>query len=204
MRQIMIILSILFLVSCNSEQKPLDENFNTICFINDTYEIEVGNGAYMNIPKIQYVLFIYHDTIFQVSIENEKSTYSFMKLRNKGKDSLQSIFKEYDKTYLKKQLKSMKENNYHGTCAPNGYFLSRNDEKLNFGIFFYRDYSNWIRRYSHKEIQLKPAQFPQIYQTIYHTLNSKQWDYVMSDEYYYKDIRTANRHITFLENHADS
>ncbi|WP_341903431.1 hypothetical protein [Fluviicola taffensis] len=191
-------LILVVLSSCKDKVKPLNEDFNAICFISNGDEIEVGNEVFMNLPKIHYILFIYHDTVFQSVIKNGESIYSYLKLRNHGKDSLQAILKQYDKTSLKKQLKSMKVHNDNGiNCAPAGYFLSGSNKKLNFGIFRYNDYSYWSRKYSYKEIKLESNQFPKIYQTIYHTLNSKQWDYFMSDDYYYKEIRTF-RHGLFI------
>lgn len=194
----LLMISIFFFFGCKEEEKKLNEDYQAICFVSNGDEIALGNGTYMNPPIIHYVLFLYHDTIFQVQIQNEKSTYSYLKYRNKGKDSLQSLFKKYNQTSLYEQLKSMKKNNYQGTCAPNGYFLSKSNQKLNFGLFLYRDYYDWSRKYSWKQISLTSAQFPKIYSTIYHTLNSKQWDYFMSNEYYYKDVRTHLR-IEFIE-----
>ncbi|MGV3610070.1 MAG: hypothetical protein ACO1N0_03910 [Fluviicola sp.] len=198
MRSLFIVLvSVIALVSCKGENKPLSEDFNAICFVSLGNEIELGNDLYMHSPKIHYILFTYHDTVFQAAIKDEKTTYSYLKFRNKGKDSLQSIFKEYNKTTLAEQLKSLKKNEILISCAPEGYFLSGNMDQTNFGIFYYNDYGNWLRRYSHKEIKLKSDQFPNIYNTIYHTMNSKQWDYVMSNDYYYKDVRAYGK-IKFI------
>lgn len=184
-------------VSCKTKAKPLNEDFNAICFVSNGDEIEIEDGVFINPPKIHYTLFIYHDTIFQSVIKNGENIYSYLKLRKHGKDSLQAILKQYDKTTLKKQLKSMKLPNDNGiNCTPEGYFLSGSNENLNFRIFQYNDYSYWSRKYSYKEIKLESSQFPKIYSTIYHTLNSKQWDYYMSDDYFYKDVRTF-RHIQF-------
>ena len=119
-------------------------------------------------------------------------------LRSAPKDSLQSVFNWYGKTTLQKQLKSMRENGYRESCAPEGYFLLRKGETSNFGLFEYEDYRLWIRRYNNKKIILGGKQFPKIYPTIYHMLNSMQWDYFMSNDYYYKDIRTY-RKIRFLD-----
>ncbi|WP_343636811.1 hypothetical protein [Fluviicola sp.] len=199
MKLIYSILCILILLtSCKSENTPLNEDFRAICFVSNGDEIELGNGIYMNPPVIHYVLFLYHDTIFQVQIRDKKSTCSYLKCRRNGKDSLESLFKEYDETSLNEQLKVMKKNGYLGTCSPDGYFLTRKNEILNFGLFIYMDYNQWSKHYYWKEIKLDPGQFPKIYPTIYHTLNSKQWDYFMSDDYYYKSVRTIGRGIEFI------
>lgn len=190
-------LCLILLASCNEEPKSPSEDFQAICFVSNGTEIALGNGIYMNPPVIHYMLFLYHDTIFQVQIRDKKSTYSYLKYRRHGKESLQLLFKTYDQTSLHEQLKSMKKNGYHGTCAPDGYFLSKNNGTLNFGLFIYRDYEDWSRHHFWKQIDLPSAQFPAIYPTIYHTLNSKQWDYFMSNAYYYKDVRT-HRKIKFL------
>lgn len=187
---------ILALVSCKHEPKVLSEDFQAICFVSNGDEIALGNGVYMNRPVIHYVLFLYHDTVFQVQISDKQPAYFYLKCRRNGKDSLESLFEKYDKFSLNEQLKVMEKNGYEGTCAPNGYFLTRKSETLNFGLFTYMDYYEWSRHYHWKEIKLNPGQFPKIYPTIYHTLNSKQWDYFMSDAYYYKDVRT-HRKIQF-------
>lgn len=186
------------LISCKEKTTPLSEDFHAICFVSNGDEIELGNGVFMNTPKIHFIQFVYHDTVFRVHIENKKSTYSYLKFRNKGKDSLLSLLKQYDKTSLNQQLKSITEMNCDASCAPEGYFLFKKNEILKFGLFLYADYSKWSKRYSCKEVTLKSSQFPKIYQTIFHTFNSKQWDYFMSDDYHYKDVRTHHR-IQFIE-----
>lgn len=199
MKLIFPFLLIIFLFSaCKEDEKRLNENYKAICFVSNGDETEVGNGVYMNPPTIHYVLFIYHDTIFQVQIRNKKSTYSYLKYRNKGKDSLQSTFNAFDKTSLKEQLQLMKkiQMTKSSGCGPEGYFLSQKNYKLNFGIFPYGEYNDWHGRYIYKEVPLTINQFPKIYSSIYHTLNSKQWDYFMSNDYYYKEVRTY-RHIQF-------
>ena len=110
---------------------------------------------------------------------------------------IQSVFNWYGKTTLQKQLKSMRENGYRESCAPEGYFLLRKGETSNFGLFEYEDYRLWIRRYNNKKIILGGKQFPKIYPTIYHMLNSMQWDYFMSNDYYYKNVRTYH-HAYFI------
>lgn len=186
---------IVTLLSCKNEPKPLSEDFQAICFVSDGNEIALGESVYMNAPVIHYIVFTYHDTIFQVSIGQKKSVYSYLKTRNHGKDSLESLLKEYNRTSLKKQVQLMKKmhSDLSSGCGPQGYFLFRKNYNLNFGIFTYRKYTDWNRKYVYKEIPLTINQFPKIYSTIYHTLNSKQWDYFMSDDYYYKDVRTYRK-----------
>lgn len=186
---------ILALVSCKHEPKVLSEDFQAICFVSNGDEIELGNGLYMNSPTIHYILFLYHDTIFQVQIKNKKNSWSYLTPRNKGKDSLISLLKKYNKTSLKEQLHLIQKTDYtvNSSCVPEGYFLCKKHETLNFGLFNYRDYDYWSRHYYWKETKLHSYQFPKIYSTIYHTFNSKQWDYLMSDEYYYKYVRTYQK-----------
>ncbi len=183
------------LASCKGEPKVLSEDFQAICFVSNGDEIGLGNEVYMNSPTIHYVLFLYHDTIFQVQIKDKKNSWSYLTPRNKGKDSLIFLFRKYDNTTLKEQLHLLKKRKYtvNSSCGPEGYFLCKKHEKLNFGLFNYRDYSYWSRYYYWKETKLHSYQFPKIYSTIYHTFNSKQWDYLMSDDYYYKDVRTYQK-----------
>lgn len=195
-----LLLASILLPACKEKIKPLNEDFHAICFVSNGDEMELGNGIFMNRPEIHFIQFVYHDTVFRVHIENKKSTYSYLKFRNKGKDSLLSLLKQYDKTSLNQQLKSITETNCNASCAPKGYFLFKKNEKLNFGLFLYADYDNWVIKNRYHETTLKNSQFPKIYQTIYHTFNSKQWDYLMSDDYRYKDVRTYRR-IQFKTNH---
>lgn len=195
----MIALLLFTLVSCKDKTKALSEDFQAICFVSNGDEISLGNGVYMNSPTIHYVLFLYHDTIFQVQIKDKKNSWSYLTPRNNGLDSLISLFKKYDNTTLKEQLHLIQKRDYtvNSSCGPKGYFLCKKDEKLNFGLFNYRDYNYWSRYYSWKETKLHSYQFPKIYSTIYHTLNSKKWDYLMSDDYYYKEV-WIYRKIEFL------
>ncbi|TSJ42335.1 hypothetical protein [Fluviicola chungangensis] len=199
-------LMILVLSSCKNELQTISEDFQAICLVSNGAEIELENGVYMSPPTIHYVLFLYHDTIFQVSIGQKKSVYSYLKTRNHGKDSLESLMKEYNGTSLKKQVQLMKKmhSNLSSDCGPLGYFLFRKNYNLNFGIFPYREYTDWNRKYVYKEIPLTINQLPKIYSTIYHTLNSKQWDYFMSNDYYYKDVRTYRKNQFLFERRADS
>ena len=193
------LITITILTSCKNDSVPLNEDFHAICFVSNGGEIDLGSGVFMNRPQIHFIQFVYHDTVFQVHIKNQKSTYSWLKFRNKGKDSLLSVLEQYDKTSLKQQLKSMQETNVDASCAPEGDFLFKKDEKFNFGLFLYNDYSNWLKGYRYKEVKLKNTQFPKVYQNIYHTFNSKQWDYLMSDDYHYKDVRTYGKHDLFFQ-----
>ncbi len=127
---------ILALVSCKHEPKVLSEDFQAICFVSNGDEISLGNGVYMNSPTIHYVLFLYHDTIFQVQIKDKKNSWSYLTPRNKGKDSLISLLRKYNKTSLKEQLHLIQKTDYtvSSSCGPKGYFLCKKNEKLNFGL----------------------------------------------------------------------
>ncbi|AEA44853.1 hypothetical protein [Fluviicola taffensis] len=195
-RIILALFLIMIFASCRQNSKPLNEDFSAVCFLDSGDKVEVGSGVFMNPPKIHSILFVYHDSVFQVQIKNKKSSYFYLKCRKTPKDSLLSLFSIYGKTTLKEQLKNKEETNCSSSCAPECYFLFKNSKKINFGIFYYHDYSEWTRRFGQNEVKLNPNQFPSIYQTIYHTLNSKHWDYFMSNDYYYKAIRTY-RHVEF-------
>ena len=189
----------ILLFSCENKKKVLNEDFSAIGFVSRGYEMQLPKNLYMEIYQFHFILFTYHDTVFQVEIKNNQPVYSYLKVGQRAKDSLAAALKPYKTTSLKKQLKLITKIYDHPSCAPAGYFLfSRN---LNFGIFHYAVYGDLYRHFlCGKEVRLKESQFPKIYQTIYHTLNSKHWDYFMSDDYRYKEVRTYQRsHISFIE-----
>lgn len=177
---------ILALASCKHDPKALSEDFQAICFVSNGDEISLGNGVYMNSPTIHYILFLYHDSLFQVEIEQQKEHYYQLECNSKTKDSLISLLKSYQNISLKDQLKQ----GLRRSCGPTSYFLIESPKKRNFVHFDYMDYVDWRRHHRIKEMRMEKSLFPKIYSTIYHTFNSKQWDYLMSDDYYYKDVRT--------------
>ena len=189
-----LLLSVFYLmVSCDTKTSPTNENYEAIAFMGNGEEIQLGNNLYMESQKIGFILFIYHDTIFQAKIDSSETTYSYIVKNDKLLDSIKETFKRYGKTTLKKQLVSMKTNGYSGTCSPDSYFLFGSNTKINFGLFYYMDYYDLIRRARPKEITIPEQKIPKIYSTIYHTLNSKIWDYYMSNDYYYKNVRTYGK-----------
>ncbi|MDH4473324.1 MAG: hypothetical protein QE487_12015 [Fluviicola sp.] len=181
---------ILVFVSCNSERetKMINEDFQAIGFVGKGNEISVGNGLFMHSFKFQLILFVYHDTIFQIEINNDKPTYSYLKCSKETKGTLITALDRYNQTSLKEQLIDIKKNNLLGSCAPDGYFLFKKNAKLNFGLFAYESINDWIRK-DKRQIKLTDREFPKIYESIFHTLNSKGWDYFMSDDYHYKKLR---------------
>jgi hypothetical protein len=200
MKFIFIIALLLFtLVSCKDKTKALSEDFQAICFVSNGDEISLGNGVYMNSPTIHYVLFLYHDSLFQMEMEQKKERYCLLKCSSKTKDSLTALLKSYEQISLKDQLKK----GLRRSCGPTSYFLKESPRKKNFVHFDYMDYVDWRMHNRIKEIDLEKNSFPRIYSTIYHTLNSKKWDYLMSDDYYYKEVRTYCK-IEFIQNNTSN
>jgi hypothetical protein len=181
---------ILVFISCNSELETnmVDEDFQAIGFVSKGNEISLGNGRFMHSFKFQLILFVYHDTIFQVEINNDKPTYYYLKCSQETKGSLIAELDRYNQTSLKEQLIDIKKNNLLSSCAPDGYFLFNKNEKMNFGLFAYESLYQWFIK-SKRQIKLTDREFPKIYESIFHTLNSKGWDYFMSDDYHYKELR---------------
>ncbi len=189
----LIVLAFYFMVSCDTKTSTTNENYEAIAFMDNGEEIQLGNNLFMKSQKIGAILFIYHDTIFQAKINGTKTTYSYMAKNDKLLDAIRGTFKPYRNTTLKKQLVSMKMKGYSGTCSPDTYFLIGSNTQINFGLFNYMDYYVVIRSARTKEISIPEQKFPKIFTTIYHTLNSKIWDYYMSNDYYYKDLRTYGK-----------
>lgn len=185
-----LLLVAMILTSCQEKAKPLNEDFSAIGYDRRGHEIVLNDSLCFDVPKLKFILFLYHDSIFKVEIDTEnKQHYSLLKENNRYKDTLTSIFDSYRKITLKGQLKDIQKHGMKDGCFHDGYFLFRTNEQIQFGLFDFMNYYNWRQHYSPKEIELKPNQFPQIYQTIYHTFNSKWLDYYMSNEYHYKDLR---------------
>ena len=181
---------ILALVSCKHEPKVLSEDFQAIAYDGRDHEISINDTLVFEVPKLKGIVFLYHDSIFKVEIDHKnKQHFSLIKANNKSLDSLISLFKSYQKTNLVTQLKEIKEHGIAHGCYKDGYFLFSKQENLQFGLFEFEKYYNWRLRYDPVEIPLKPEQFPKIYQTIYHTFNSKWKDYYLSNEYHYKELR---------------
>lgn len=184
-----VILIVLILSSCE-EPKPLSENFWAIGYDGRGHEITLNDSMCFEVPTLKCIVFLYHDSIFKVEIDQKnKDHYSLLKTNTKAKDTLISIFDTYRKTTLNSQLKEIQEHGMKHGCFTDGYFLFSTTKKLQFGLFEFTKYYNWRSHYHSKEIILTPKQFPKIYQTIYHQFNSKWWDYYMSNEYHFKDLR---------------
>lgn len=177
---------ILALVSCNNEPKALSEDFQAIAYEGRGHEISINDSLVFEVPKLKSILFLYHDSIFKIEIDYEnRQNFSLLKANNKSMDSLISLFTSYQKTNLREQLDDIKG---HG-CFKDGYFLFSKQENLQFGLFEFQKYYDWLLQYHPVEVQLKTTQFPKIYQTIYHTFNSKWKDYYFSNKYHYKEHR---------------
>ncbi|WP_343605286.1 hypothetical protein [Fluviicola sp.] len=191
-----LLITLSVLNSCKEEPVALSEDFYAVSFVSRGDDLYLRKNQYLETEKIHFVLFIYHDTIFQVDLQEKKPRYSYLKCKPAVLDSLKSMFAVYEKTNLSKQLKDLKENGPKLSCIRDEYFLFRKGDQINFGIFDFMDYYDWYGRRATKEVKLKKYQFPQIYQTIYFGLNSRRWDYVMSNRYYYKEFRI--RDFTYI------
>lgn len=189
------LLPIVVLISCKDEPKALSEDFWAIAHDSRGHEISLNDSMFFIVPKIQCIVFLYHDSVFKVEIDREtnKEHYSLLKSGNKAaKDTLLSTFDSYRKTTLKEQLQEFRENGLGYGCFSDGYFLFNTSNKLQFGLFDFMDYYDWMKHSRSKEIPLTPKQFPKIYQNIYHTFNSKWRDYYLSNEYHYNNIRVRH------------
>ena len=176
--------------ACKEDETRLNEDFCAIAYDGMNYEIKLNDSLCFEVPKLKFILFLYHDSIFKVEIDREnKEHYSLLKGSTKSQDTLNSLFNAYQKTTLKGQLKDIKENGIKHGCFTNGYFLIGRSDQTQFGLFDFTKYYEWRTYSNSKEIELQSKHFPKIYHTIYHTLNSKFWDY-MSDEYHLKVLRT--------------
>lgn len=181
-------LGLILLHSCQDEPVVLNEDFYAMGFVSGNEEVNLGKGQYLETERIHFVLFIYHDTIFQVKREKKETQYSYLKCKPAVVDSLKSVFSAYEKTNLSVQLKEIQENGPRLSCIPDEYFLFRKGDRLNFGIIDFMDYYDWHGRRATKEVKLKKYQFPEVYQFIYFGLNSNRWDYMMSNRYYFKEF----------------
>lgn len=193
----LLVSSLLF--ACKEETSTLNENFCAIGYDRRGHEIKLNDSLFFEVPKLKFIVFLYHDSIFKVEIDHEnKQHYSLLKGNDRTKRALASTFKSYKKTTLKDQLKDLQKGETKYGCFSDGYFLFRTNEHIQFGLFDFMNYYEWKGRHSSKEIALKPNQFPKIYQTIYHTFNSKWLDYYLSNEYNDKEHRTY-RYIQFIK-----
>lgn len=195
---LLFLINISVLSSCQVKEEQIIDDYKAVAIANINNEIKISPDLYMNQKKIGLILFIYHDTVFQAKLEGNKTTYAYLNWNKQLKDSLNSCLGLYKSTNLKKQLKDLRENGILMTCSPEGYFLFSSNEQLNFGLFNYRDLGDLVNSNHYKEVVLSKNKFPKIYTTIYHTFNSKIWDYYMSNDYYYKENRTYKK-VDFVE-----
>jgi hypothetical protein len=183
-----IFISSTLLFSCKNKPEKQNEDFNAFGFISRKDELKLTKDYYMETYRFHMILFTYHDSIFQFELKNNQPLFYYLKVGQKATNDLMSKLEPYRKTTLKEQLKSTSEVNVSSSCGPEGYFLF--SQNLTFGIFDYSVYLDLHRSLRvGKKIPLKPHQFPKIFQTIYHTMNSNHWEYYMSDEYVYRNIR---------------
>ncbi|MGV3610071.1 MAG: hypothetical protein ACO1N0_03915 [Fluviicola sp.] len=192
MKQVLLFLSILLFASCKEESNQLSEDFWAIAHDSKGHKITLNDSTYFEVPKLQYIVFLYHDSVFKVEIDREtsKEHYSLLTANDKVIDTLMASFDSYRKTNLKDQLQKFEENRLGYGCFSDGYFLFNTSHKIQFGLFDFMNYYSWRKYGRLKEMSLKPKQFPKIYQTVYHTFHSKWMDHYMSDEYHYKEQRT--------------
>lgn len=183
-------ITITILASCKNNPEPLNEDFYAIGYDRRGHEIIINDSLCFEVPILKFIVFLYHDSVFKVEIDHKKKQhFSLLKGTNQSKEALIPIFNSYRKTTLKSQLKHIQKHGIIHGCFSDGYFLFRTNEQLQFGLFDFMNYYDWKKHYPSNEIRLRPDQFPRIYQTIYHTFNSKWWDYYMSNEYHFKELR---------------
>ena len=187
---ILALLPIVVLISCKDEPKALSEDFWAIGFDRRGHEIIINDSMCFEVPKLKCIVFLYHDSVFKVEIDREtnKEHYSLLTAENKAIDTLMATFDSYRKTNLKDQLQEFRENGLGYGCFSDGYFLFNTTNKIQFGLFDFMNYYDWTKHCRSKEMALTPKQFPKIYQTIFHTFNSKWRDYYLSNEYHYKEL----------------
>lgn len=178
----------LLVFSC-TQDKNVNEDYQASCIVGNGKEIELGDSLFMRCPQINAILFLYHDTVFEASLEKKNPNFYYFKCTEQDKKELKRLFKKYDDTNLTQQLTDSTETGFIGNCEGESYFLSQQSDQLNFGVIpmFYHE---WIRRNGIRPLKISETKFPKMYQSIFNTFNSNIWEYVMSEDYYYKDVRT--------------
>jgi hypothetical protein len=175
---------------CQVKQKPLSEDFWAIGYDGRRSQITINNDFVFEAPKLKCIIFLYHDSLFMVKNDQDDNPQISLLINNKReKDSLKSLFESYQKTSLHGQLKEIEAHGMPLGCFTDGYFLFRKHDQIQFGLFNFMRYYEWMLQYHPKEIPLSLEKLPRIYPVIYHTFNSKWWDYYMSDTYHFKDLR---------------
>lgn len=176
--------------SCNNKTKVLNEDYQAIYIETRGDLIQLNDDLYMHRHDYSQILFSYHDSVFKISRENGKEKYSYLKMKQQNLDSLNALFNKYNKTNLKEQLSLMKKYGTEHYCFGHGYVLFQKNYNHKFVLFDPHDFIYNLGRWRYNEINLSKRKFPKVHQTIQNMFNSKIWDYVMSDDYYYKVVRT--------------
>lgn len=176
--------------SCNTKSKVLNEDYKAIYIETRRDLIQLNDNLYMHRHDYSQILFSYHDSVFKISRENGKEKYAYLKMNQQNLDSLNAIFNKYNKTNLKEQLSLRKKNGNGHYCFGQGYVLFQKNNEHKFVLFHPHDFIKKLGRIRYKEVNISKRKFPNVYQTIQNTFNSKIWDYVMSDDYYYRRDRT--------------
>ena len=187
---------IIICFGCNDKSKQLNEDYQAIGFISKGKEILLSDNLYMKTHRIHYILFTYHDSIFEVIMKKKKFEYRYCKLPKKIAKLLQQTFDSNSNTNLEKQLKNLAKNGPQPVCGgAEGYFLKEKKGINNFGLFSFTEFINFAPALEQYSVPIKKSKFPPMFKNIYHTLNSKQWEYYMSDNYYHKGSRTFTKQI---------
>lgn len=178
----------LFFFSCSNKTEQT-EDYKAVCIVGKGIEIELGDSLFMTAHHINAILFLYHDTVFEVCFEKKQPEFYFFKCTEQDKKEFNQRFKPYEQTNLKEQLTDSTETGFIGNCLGKSYFLTNKSDQLNFGVVP-MIYHELIRRTKIKTLKLSEVKFPKIYRSIYDSFNSNIWEYVMSEDYYYKQIRS--------------
>lgn len=169
------------LSSCKTPKK--DDSIIAISLIES--DPKLSEDLNFDCQKLCGIIFLYHDTIFKMEIANHK--YFYYNTPKKVNLEVQKMIKHPTGLTIKKQVEDIKKT--PPSCnRGSGYLYIKENNKSKFLLCPYSFFTD-MNKLMKKEIPINKAKLPQIFNSLYCEINSKHWDYFMSEDYAYKDFR---------------
>lgn len=172
-----LIIFLLLIFSC-SQKKELNEDYQAIAICN-YYNFMISKDQSIHLPKIEKIIFYYHDTLFQFESNRFDTIYSYIKTKKESHILLKKEIRKIEKVNIQEIEKYRNEMSENGVlyCGPDVYLHSKKKNKYLFTLFSIKQISDWFDYNWTRKTIIKKKEFPQKFHEIYHTINSYQLNF---------------------------
>jgi hypothetical protein len=184
-----ILISFLFilLLSCSNKKQELTK-IQAFCIVGRGETLELEKKQFMDIDKINIMITRINNEFFETEFKNQTFIHHKLKIDHRILKEVKDSFDNNSKENINKQKENLRKSDV-GCDLGFGYFLDDSNTK-NFCLLQSRELKNRLIFTRNKKEKVRDKYIEIKLEETYYKINSKRWDYYMSNEYVYKDLRT--------------